>query len=450
MSSWSINFLIDSCSGNSSALDNSIQFNRVCTDTRKIKSGDLFVALKGKNFNGNKFAAKAVEMGAVAVVVDEPIKDVPCLLVDDARKAYGQLAAAHRDQFDLPVFGVAGSNGKTSTKEMLASILRKKYQTVFSEASFNNDVGLPATLFRICSDTQVAVLELGTNHPGELAPLIRMSKPMYGLITGIGREHLEFFHDLDGVVKEEGMLAELLPESGKLFLYGDGSWVNSIIQRCSAVCETVGFGPKNHWYVGGVQIAGGMTRFMLSSPNSELSGEYEIPLLGRHQAANGALAIAAAAEMGIDRETIMMGLHDCPQPKQRMQMTKRKGVVWINDAYNANAESVEAAFGTLDDISVTGKKYAVLGDMAELGEYAESAHEEAGEQAAGVVTGLVVVGAWAEVVAKSARHRGVKYVEVAANLEAAAKLLSRWLKSGDAVLLKASRASRFEQLEGMV
>ena len=146
----------------------------------------------------------------------------------------------------------------------------------------------------------------------------------------------------------------------------------------------------------------------------------------------------------------MMGLHDCPQPKQRMQMTNRKGVVWINDAYNANADSVVAAFGALDDISVTGKKYAVLGDMAELGEYAESAHEEAGEQAAGVVTGLVVVGTWAEVVAKSARQRGVKYVEVAANLEAAAELLSRWLKSGDAVLLKASRASRFEQLEDMV
>ena len=201
MSSWPIKFLIDSCSGNSSKLDNSIQFKRVCTDTRKIKSGDLFVALKGENFNGNEFATEAIEMGAVAVVVDEPIQDVPCLLVDDARKSYGQLAAAHRGQFDLPVFGVAGSNGKTSTKEMLASILRKKYQTVFSEASFNNDVGLPATLFRICNDTQVAVLELGTNHPGELAPLIRMSRPMYGLITGIGREHLEFFQDSRGEFK---------------------------------------------------------------------------------------------------------------------------------------------------------------------------------------------------------------------------------------------------------
>ena len=450
MSSWPIKFLIDSCSGNSSGLDNSIQFKRVCTDTRKIKPGDLFVAIRGENFNGNKFAAEAIEMGAVAVVVDEPVQDLPCLLVEDARKTYGQLAAAHRHQFDLPVFGVAGSNGKTSTKEMLASILRKKYQTVYSEASFNNDVGLPATLFRICNDTQVAVLELGTNHPGELAPLMQMSRPMYGLMTGIGREHLEFFHDLDGVAKEEGMLAELLPESGKLFLYGDGSWVNSIIQRCSAVCETVGFGPQNHWRVGGVQLKEGMTRFMLSSPKSELCGEYDIPLLGSHQATNAALAIAAAAEMDISRETIMMGLYDCPQPKQRMQMTKRKEVIWINDAYNANADSVAAAFGALDAIPVSGKKYAVLGDMAELGEFAESAHEEAGEQAAQVVTGLVVVGIWAEVVAKSARQRGVKHVKVAANLEAAAKLLTRWLKPGDAVLLKASRASRFEQLEGMV
>ena len=450
MRSWPIKFLIDSCPGSPFGLKNSDQFKRVCTDTRKIAPEDLFIALKGGNFNGNKFAAEAIEMGAVAVVVDEPVQDLPCLLVEDARKAYGQLASAHRDQFDLPIFGVAGSNGKTSTKEILASILNKKYRTVYSEASFNNDVGLPATLLRICNDTQAAVLELGTNHPGELAPLIQMGRPIYGLITGIGREHLEFFHDLEGVANEEGMLAELLPESGKLFLYGDGSWVNSITQRSSTIYETVGYGAQNHWHIEGVQLLEGQTRFMLSSPRSEFNGEYVIPLLGKHQASNAALAIAGAAELGLDRETITMGLSACPQPRQRMEFKRREGVVWINDAYNANADSVKAAFDALKDISVRGKKYAVLGDMAELGEYAESAHQEAGEQAAQVVTGLIAVGRWAEVVAESAHQRGIECVEVATNLDAAAKLLSSWLQPGDAVLLKASRSSHFEHIEGII
>ena len=450
MNSWPIKFLVDSCPGHSSGLDNSDEFKRVCTDTRKIQPGDLFFALKGKNFNGNSFAAKAVEMGAVAVVVDEPVQGLPFLLVEDARKAYGQLATAHRNKFDLTVFAVVGSNGKTSTKEMLASIIKEKFRTVYSEASFNNDVGLPATMLRIGSSDHAAIFELGTNHPGELGPLINMSSPSYGLMTGIGREHLEFFEDLDGVVKEEGMIGELLPNSGKLFLYGDGSWVNSIIKRSAPPCATVGFGSQNLWRVGEVRLIEGMTRFILSSPVAGLSGEYITPLLGKHQATNAAIAIAAGAEMGLTREMIEKGLLECPQPKQRMQMIDRKGVIWINDAYNANADSVAAAFDTLNDIQVKGKKYAVLGDMAELGKYAEIAHREAGEQAAKVVSGLIVIGNWADIVSESARQHGVKFVEIVASLEAAAQTLCSWLQPGDAVLLKASRASHFERLECMV
>ena len=198
-----------------------------------------------------------------------------------------------------------------------------------------------------------------------------------------------------------------------------------------------------------MQLLEGATRFELSSSGTQLNGEYDVPLLGKHQAANAALAIAAADEMGITRETILKGLSKCPQPKQRLQMTKRKGVIWINDAYNANADSVAAAFQTLRDIPVKGKRYAVLGDMAEVGEYAESAHREVGKQAAQVVTGLLAVGLCAEVTAESARQAGIEYVETVANLEVAAKTLCRWLEPGDVVLLKASRASRFERLEGM-
>lgn len=447
MSGWPLQFLMDSCLGEAKSLDPSVVFQRVCSDTRKIESGDLFIALRGDNFNGNKFAAQAVENGAVAVVVDEMMDGLPVLLVQDVRKAYGQLAAAHRKQFDLPVFAVAGSNGKTSCKEMLASILREQFYALHSEASFNNDVGVPSTLLRLTSRHELAVLEVGTNHPGELAPLIRMVSPQYGILTGIGREHLEFFGDLEGVIKEEGMLAELLPERGKLFLYGDGGWVKSIAQRSSSPYVTVGFDPGNDWQISEVQIEEGRTRFMLDAPMAQFKGEYCTPLLGRHQAANASLAIAAASELELSREIILDGLSKCPQPRQRLQWTQRRGVSWLNDAYNANTDSVNVALETLAQMPCAGRRYAVLGDMAELGEHTESAHREAGVKASGAVSGLVAVGQWAEITAEAARKKGLEKVEVVAGAKEAVELLRDWLMPGDVVLLKASRASKLEQIE---
>jgi len=447
MSGWTLQFLIDSCPGEPKNLDPSVSFKRVCSDTRKIESGDLFFALQGDNFNGNKFAAQAIEKGAVAVVIDESTPKLPALLVRDVRKSYGQLASAHRKRFDLPFFAVAGSNGKTSCKEMLGAILREHFDTLHSEASFNNDVGVPATLLRLTSRHESAVLELGTNHPGELAPLISMANPQYGILTGIGREHLEFFGDLAGVAKEEGMLAELLPASGKLFLYGDGGWVKSMTQRSSPPYVTVGFNPGNDWRISEVQIEEGFTRFMLDTPTAQLNGEYCTPLLGRHQAANASLAIAAAAELGLNRTMIQNGLSECPQPRQRLQWTQRRGVNWLNDAYNANADSVKVALETLAQVPCAGERYAVLGDMAELGEHTESAHREAGVNASGVVSGLVAIGRWAEVTAGAAREKGVENVEVVAGVKEAAELLRDWLMPGDVILLKASRANKLEQIE---
>ena len=376
MSGWPLQFLMDSCPGEAKGLDLSVVFRRVCSDTRKIESEDLFIALRGDNFNGNKFAAQAVENGAVAVVVDEMMDGLPVLLVQDVRKAYGQLATAHRKQFDLPVFAVAGSNGKTSCKEMLVSILREQFYALHSEASFNNDVGVPATLLRLTSRHELAVLEVGTNHPGELAPLIRMVSPQYGILTGIGREHLEFFGDLEGVAKEEGMLAELLPGRGKLFLYGDGDWVKPMIERSQAPVVTVGFGAANDWRVENVRVTERGTRFALHSPIAGLCGDYETPLLGEHQAGNAALALAAGCELGMGRDQMACGLAATPVPRMRLQLSERGGVRWLNDAYNANADSTLAALATLSSLQIAGRRYVVLGEMAELGDHAPAAHQK--------------------------------------------------------------------------
>ncbi len=195
----------------------------ICTDSRQAKAGDLFFAIRGEKFDGHDFLNEVAAKNVAAIVIERKkvpsqLPDCAVLIVDDARIALGKLAAAYRTQFDLPIICVGGSNGKTTTKELLASVLRQKFSTLASEASFNNDIGVPLTLLRLEKSHQAAVLEAGTNHPGELAPLVKMIQPKFGVLTNIGREHLEFFGDVAGVAQEEGWLAELLPAGRKTYL----------------------------------------------------------------------------------------------------------------------------------------------------------------------------------------------------------------------------------------
>src|SRR5580658_3943405 len=225
---------------------------RICTDSRHVEPGDLFFALVGEHHDGHAFLSGVPKGGAAAVVAERRrllpgFNACPAILVDNTRRALGRLAAAYRREFELPVVAVGGSNGKTTTKELIASILRQKKATLWSEASFNNDIGVPLTLLRLERAHQAAVLEAGTNHPGELTPLLKMISPRFGVITNIGREHLEFFGDIAGVAQEEGWLAELLPTDGKLFLCGDNEWAEKIANRTTATVVRVGFGEKNDW-----------------------------------------------------------------------------------------------------------------------------------------------------------------------------------------------------------
>jgi UDP-N-acetylmuramoyl-tripeptide--D-alanyl-D-alanine ligase len=244
----SLKFVADACAADVRRGSVKTLVKNVCTDSRQTKPGDLFFAIKGEKFDGHDFINEVAAKGAVAVVVPEkgkipaPLPDCAVLVVKDTRAALGQLATAYRKEFDLPVIAVGGSNGKTTTKELIASALQQKLATVWSEASFNNDIGVPLTLLRLEKSHQAAVLEAGTNHPGELAPLVKMIQPKYGVLTNIGREHLEFFGDLAGVAQEEGWLAKLLPADGKLFVNGDSEWTEQIIRRTRATVVRVGLG----------------------------------------------------------------------------------------------------------------------------------------------------------------------------------------------------------------
>jgi UDP-N-acetylmuramoyl-tripeptide--D-alanyl-D-alanine ligase len=448
----SLKFVAESCGGEIRRGAGAIVVKNVCTDSRQAKAGDLFFAIRGEKFDGHDFLNEVAMKNVAAVVIErkkapEQLPDCAVLIVEDARIALGKLAAAYRQQFDLPIICVGGSNGKTTVKELLASVLRQKFSTLASEASFNNDIGVPLTLLRLEKTIQVAVLEAGTNHPGELAPLVKMIAPKFGVLTNIGREHLEFFGDVAGVTQEEGWLAELLPADGKLFVIGDNEWTEKIIARTKAKVVRVGIGIENDWCAEKIRLDKNGVTFRVQTAKEIFCGEYRINLLGRHQVTNALFAIAVGAELGLSRAETQGGLTECKPPKMRLQFWEANGVRVLDDAYNANADSTIAALETLCDLPLQGRRVAVLGDMEELGAHSESAHAEVGQRAADLKIGqLFAVGKMAAVTAKAARDGGLNRVIEFENVESAVTAIRKFLKTGDVVLLKASRASRLERI----
>ncbi len=436
-----LRYLCEACDGELGPEFRDLIVKGVSTDSRKINAGDVFFAIKGDKFDGHQFLSEVARAGAAAVVANSHFCGCPTLRVGDPRRALGQVAARYRRDFDLPVIAVAGSNGKTTTKELLASILRQRFVTLWSEASFNNDIGVPLTLLNLSGQHTAAVLEAGTNHPGELRPLLEMIQPRFGVLTSIGREHLEFFKDLAGVAEEEGTLAEVLPGDGKLFINGDDEWTPAIAKRSKAETVRAGLGPNNDLRAENVTVGESGSRFVL---HGEL---YHVPLLGRHQVSNALLALAAATELGILPAEARAGLAACKPAKMRMQIWEAGGVRVLDDAYNANADSMMAALRTLQELPCKGRRIAVLGDMAELGEHSAQAHAEVGRCAAEAgVDHLVAIGKWARETTNAARRAGLESTIEFGDVPTAMPPLKELVRPGDLVLLKASRATGLERL----
>ncbi len=452
MEARTLKFVADAVGGKILRGESQAMVRRVCTDSRQLAPGDLFLAIKGDRFDGHDFLNEVAGKHAGAIVMararqPEKLADCAAIVVDEPRAALGQLAAAYRKQFTLPVIAVGGSNGKTTTKDLIASVLRQKFCTLSSDASFNNDIGVPTTLLRLEKTHAAAVLEVGTNHPGELAPLVDMIQPQYGVLTSIGREHLEFFLDLAGVAHEEGALAERLPADGKLFLNGDSEWTSSIAKRARAGVVRVGFAKSNDWRAGAVRYEKHELVFRVDGPLPDLCGEYKLRLLGRHQAVNALFAIALGAELGLSAAEIRRGLEACEPPKMRGQLWEAGGVQVLDDCYNANADSMLAALQTLMDLPCKGRRIAVLGDMAELGGGSEAAHEEVGGRAAELGVGqLIAVGKMAPLLARGAKAAGLNRVLEFSDVALAVPGLKNFVRAGDLVLLKASRSARLERI----
>lgn len=446
-----LDYVAVACEGELIPSSSAATVSRVCTDSRQAGPGDLFIALAGERFDAHSFLPEVARQGVAAIVAQrgkvQTALPVPVILVDDTRRALGRLAAHYRSDFSLPVVAVGGSNGKTTTKELIASVLRQAKNVLWSEASFNNDIGVPVTLLKLTDAHQAAVIEAGTNHPGELASLLQIVSPSFGVVTNIGREHLEFFDDLAGVAQEEGAMAEALPAAGVLFLNGDNEWSDSLARRTCARVVRVGLSTQNDFRAESVQFCENGVSFLVTSRHSQLTGSYQVSLLGRHQVVNSLFAIAIGAELGLNRKQIQRGVSECVPAKMRLQLWNFNGVRVLEDCYNANADSMLAALQTLREMPCQRRRVAVLGDMGELGECSQQAHIEVGRLVAtGGVDQLFAVGQRAAAIAMAAEKNGLKNAVSIAQVEAAAPAVKEFVRPGDLVLIKASRAMRLERI----
>ena len=350
------------------------------TDSRDCPAGSIFFALKGESFDGNQFAAAALEKGCAYAVVDnaDVVKDDRYVLVDNVLQAFKDLAREHRRQFQIPVVGITGTNGKTTTKELVNAVLSEKYRVLCTQGNFNNDVGVPKTLFRLTSEHEIAVVEMGASHPGDIKTLVETAEPTCGLITNVGRAHLQGFGSFEGVVRTKGELYDYLAsrEDGLVFLNADNSYLLSILPE-SVWVTPYSTSPENadDCIYGEITACAPFLEFRWHKPINEDATWHEVKtrLIGSYNLDNALAAIAVGINFGVSPEQICHALENYQPTNNRSQLTVTERNRLIVDAYNANPTSMAAALDNFERMEVE-PKMAILGQMNELGDVSDEEH----------------------------------------------------------------------------
>lgn len=428
----------------------------VSTDTRSIAAGSAFVALRGERFDGHDFLAEAARAGAACAVVardraPSAPAGLPALAVDDTLVALGAIARHHRLRFALPVVGVTGSNGKTTTREMIAAILTTRGPVLKTEGNLNNEVGVPLTLLRLGPAHTAAVVEMGMNHRGEIARLTAIAEPRVGVVTNAFPAHLEGLGTVDGVAEAKGELYKGLPADGVVVANADDPRMLHRARKSGRRVVTFSGGTDRDADVVVLDFLSrdpSGSRFLLGIGTKEV--EVRLPLVGDHNAVNAAAAAAAALALGCTDREIVRGLGEVRPVGRRLRIERLpSGVLLVDDCYNANPASMKAALRTARQLAGEGRALAVLGDMLELGPTEDDLHRELGRDAASA--GLAALGAFGP------RARLARDAAVAAGMpssdtfhtedpQALVALVRERLRPGDVLLVKGSRGMKLERL----
>src|SRR5947208_2808841 len=423
--------------------------DKISTDSRTLKRGELFVALRGENFDGHNFVESAAKAGATGALVDfnwagSVPNNFALLRATDTLQAYQTLAANYRRSLALKVLGITGSNGKTSTKDFAAAVLARRFRVTKTEGNFNNHVGLPRTILEATSEDEVAVWEIGMNHPGEIEALSKIAAPDAAIITNIGVAHIEFMGSREAIAMEKGALAEAVEPQGTVILNADDPFSEGIAARTRA---KVVFAGTTSGAVRAIEIRQSAEGSEFTIVEGAHRCRAQLPVAGSHMVQNALLAVAAGRAFGLSIEECAAGLASAPLTKARLQIKEIGGVQFLDDSYNANPDSMKAALRTLVELDAEGKRIAVLGEMRELGAESERGHREIGETAATLgVDQLITIGDAAELIAEGARTAGLDKVSSAQSTSEAAKLLSEMAEPVELVLIKGSRAARTEEV----
>ena len=364
----------------------------ITTDSRDCPEGSIFLALKGESFDGNKFAASALEKGCAYAIIDDPsvkpANDDRFILVDDCLQTFKDLAREHRRQFDIPVIGITGTNGKTTTKELVAAVLSQKYNVLYTQGNFNNDVGVPKTLFRLTKDHEIAVIEMGASHPGDIKTLAETAEPTCGLITNVGKAHLQGFGSFEGVIKTKCELYDFLRtrENGLIFINADNDHlVDQIGDEEEIWLSPYSTDPENQYTCisGEIIACDPFLKFRWREPLMTLEEEgrstkwhkVQTQLIGSYNIDNLLAAIAVGINFGVDRKKICAALENYTPSNNRSQMTVTEKNHLVVDAYNANPTSMQAALDNFRRMEVP-HKMAILGQMGELGTESDAEHRQ--------------------------------------------------------------------------
>ncbi len=437
----------------------------VVIDSRKATAGSLFVALKGERRDGHEFIEDAVKNGARAILCNEqwpgppksvdvepgkqppalPQDVVACFRTEDTLYALQELAGHWRRKFRVRVIGITGSVGKTSTKELVASVTSQRFSTLKSEGNYNNEIGLPLTLLKLQPHHQVAVLEMGMYAIGEIARLAEISRPEIGVVTNVGPVHLERLGTIERIAQAKAELVQALPPEGVAILNADDPLVNAMAGKTQARVFRYGMTPESDLWAEEVESLGmDGIRFWLHYGDERLN--VHLPLLGTHSVHTALRATAVGLVLGMPWEEILRGLQGEDAQLRLLVTPGMNGSMVLDDTYNASPDSTIADLNLLADME--GRKIAVLGDMLELGSYEEKGHQLVGRRAADVVSKLITVGPRAAIIGQEALACGMdgKDVYMVESNEEAVEILRKILKPGDYVLVKGSRSMRMEEI----